>query len=154
MSKFFLGKKSLDTLQGVHPDLVAVVKRAIELTEVDFTVLEGLRSHERQAKLVASGASKTLNSRHLTGHAVDLGAIVDFDGDGRTELRWDWPLYHKIAEAMRAASIEKKIPIRWGGTWGLLSDLQVPITDAVLSRSFSDGPHFELPWASYPLKGN
>lgn len=138
MSKFFLGKKSLDTLQGVHPDLVAVVKRAIELTEVDFTVLEGLRSHERQVKLVASGASKTLNSRHLTGHAVDLGAIIDFDGDGKTELRWDWPLYHKIAAAVKQAAKELGIPIEWGGDW----------------TGFPDGPHFQLPWASYPLKGN
>jgi len=86
-----LGPRSKQRLKGVHPDLVKVVERAIEITTVDFTVLEGLRSPERQKALVEIGASQTLNSRHITGHAVDLGAWVE------DEVRWDWPLYHKIA---------------------------------------------------------
>ena len=89
---FKLGVRSRERLQGVHPDLVRVVELAIQLTPVDFTVLEGLRTLERQKALVAAGSSKTLNSRHLTGHAVDLGAWVD----GR--LDWSWPLY-KIGRA-------------------------------------------------------
>jgi peptidoglycan L-alanyl-D-glutamate endopeptidase CwlK len=89
---FKLSKRSMDRLAGVHPDLVAVVHRAISRTEVDFAVLEGLRTEARQRQLVKAGASKTMNSRHLTGHAVDLGAWV-----GST-VRWDWPLYLKIAE--------------------------------------------------------
>lgn len=123
-----LGLKSKFRLRGVHPDLVRVVSRAIELTSVDFTVLEGLRSTIRQVELLKSGASKTMKSRHLTGHAVDLGALVN------GSVRWDWPLYHKLAEAMKVASLELLIPIEWGGDWD----------------TFKDGPHFQLPWKEYP----
>ena len=125
---FKLGKRSIERLQGVHPDLVRVVERAIDLTTVDFTVLEGLRSPERQQTLVASGASQTLNSRHITGHAVDLGAWVD------NQVDWSWPLYHQIANAMKAAANELGIPIVWGGDW----------------KTFKDGPHFELDRRYYP----
>ena len=125
---FKLGKKSRDRLAGVHPDLIRVVERAIELTEVDFTVLEGVRSKARQAQLVASGASQTLNSRHITGHAVDLGAWVD------NQVDWSWPLYHKIAAAMKEAAKELNVAIVWGGDW----------------RTFKDGPHFELDRRKYP----
>ena len=124
-----LGKTSRKRLSGVHPDLAKVVGRAIQITSIDFTVLEGLRSEERQKELVRSGASTTMKSRHLTGHAVDLGAWVD----GRVE--WSWPLYDKIAHAMKEASKELDIPIEWGGDW----------------TSFKDGPHFQLPWAEYPI---
>lgn len=88
---YSLGERSRQRLQGVHPDLVKVVERAIQITPVDFTVLEGLRTIQRQQELLASGATTTLKSRHLTGHAIDLGAFVG------GEVRWDWPLYHKIA---------------------------------------------------------
>jgi peptidoglycan L-alanyl-D-glutamate endopeptidase CwlK len=125
---FKLGKRSIERLQGVHPDLVRVVERAIDLTPVDFTVLEGLRSPERQQTLVASGASQTLNSRHITGHAVDLGAWVD------NQVDWSWPLYAKIANAMKAAAKELGVAIVWGGDW----------------RTFKDGPHFELDRRFYP----
>lgn len=125
---FILGTKSLKTLKGVHPDLVAVVALAISLSEVDFTVLEGLRTLERQKELVKAGASRTLRSRHLTGHAVDLGALVG------GKVRWDWPLYDKIAKAMKAASKKTGTPVEWGGDW----------------KSFKDGPHFQLPWGQYP----
>lgn len=125
---FVLGAKSKERLKGVHPDLVRVVERAIQLTEVDFTVLEGLRTVARQQQLVKSGASKTMRSRHITGHAVDLAAAID------GEIRWDWPLYHKIAKAVKQAAAELKVPIEWGGDW----------------RSFKDGPHWQLPWKNYP----
>lgn len=140
---FVLGQRSLDRLKGVHPDLVKVVKRAIEITPIDFTVLEGLRTVERQKKLVAQGASKTMKSRHITGHAVDLAAVID------GEVRWDWALYLQIAQSVQTASLEFKIPIRWGGTWKLLSDTPT-ISPKVLSRSFPDGPHFELWSKVYP----
>lgn len=123
-----LGLRSKQRLKGVHPDLVAVVKRAIEISDVDFTVLEGMRSVDRQRELVAKGASTTMNSRHLTGHAVDLGAWV-----GGT-VRWDWPLYHKIGAAMKQAADELNIKIVWGGDW----------------NKFPDGPHFQLDWGVYP----
>lgn len=127
--RFRLSARSLARLNGVHPDLVNVVKRAIELTDVDFTVLEGLRTADRQAELKKAGASQTLKSRHLTGHAVDLGAYV------AGEVRWDWPLYHRIAAAMKRAAKELGVPLEWGGDW----------------RSFKDGPHFQLPWDRYPI---
>ena len=139
-----LGQRSLSRLEGVHPDLVRVAKKAAAMSDLDFTVLEGLRTHARQKELMAQGATKTMNSRHLTGHAVDLAPMI-----GGT-IRWDWPLYHRLAEIVRAASLETKIPIRWGGTWKLLSALTGPITSKNLSRSFPDGPHFELPRTSYP----
>jgi len=123
-----LGPRSVARLKGVHEDLVKVVERAIQITTVDFTVLEGLRDPIRQKKLVEAGASQTLNSRHITGHAVDLGAWVD------EEVRWDWPLYHKIAAAMKEAAKELDVAIVWGGDW----------------RTFKDGPHFELDRRKYP----
>lgn len=139
-----LGPRSIARLQDVHPDLVRVVRRAAALSSLDFTVLEGWRGLPRQKQLLAQGATRTLNSRHLTGHAVDLAPMLD------NVVRWDWSLYLKLAEIMRAASIHENVPIRWGGTWKLLSAIQGPITAKVLSRSFPDGPHFELPRANYP----
>lgn len=125
---FKLSQKSLDRLSGVHQDLVDVVKRAIEITECDFTVLEGVRSVARQEQLFKAGASQTMKSRHITGHAVDLGAMIN------GSVRWDWPLYDKIALAMKAAAIEKQVAIEWGGSW----------------KTFKDGPHFQLTWEEYP----
>lgn len=125
---FYLSQRSKNNLVGVHPDLVAVVKRAIQITPIDFVVTEGLRTLERQRHLKAIGASKTLRSRHLTGHAVDVAAL-----DGKT-IRWDWPLYARIAGAMKRAARELGVPLTWGGDW----------------TSFKDGPHFELPRDAYP----
>lgn len=125
---FKLSQRSLNNLNGVHPDLVKVVNRAIEITEVDFAVIEGLRTKEKQIQLKAKGASKTLNSRHITGHAVDVFAYIGNQG------RWDWPLYPKISKAFKQASNELKIPIVWGGDW----------------KTLVDGPHFELDRRYYP----
>ena len=125
---YTLGKKSRDRLVGVHQDLVKVVERAIEITEIDFAVLEGVRSKTRQEQLVKACASQTMRSRHLTGHAVDLGAYV------AGSVRWDWPLYHKIAPAVKQAAAELQIPVEWGGDW----------------TTFKDGPHWQLPWKEYP----
>lgn len=143
MGKYRLGLRSRMRLQGVHPDLVRVVERAIQITAVDFTVLEGVRSPGRQRQLVASGASQTMDSRHITGHAVDLGAWV---GDA---VRWDWPLYLHIAHAMRTASLALEIPVRWGGTWKLLVGNE-DLSMAMLHKKFPDGPHFELSRGKYP----
>lgn len=123
-----------ERLVGVHPDLVRVVERA--RGAAPFIVTEGLRTGERQAALVKAGASRTLNSRHLTGHAVDLAYWLD-DGDGMPEtgeVRWDWPLANQIALAMKAAAQIEAVSIVWGGDW----------------RSFRDGPHFELERKAYP----
>jgi peptidoglycan L-alanyl-D-glutamate endopeptidase CwlK len=123
-----LGERSRLRLKGVHPDLVKVVEHAINISAVDFTVLEGVRTPERQKLLRDSGASQTLNSRHITGHAVDLGALID------GEVRWDWPLYHKIAAAMKQAAKDVNVKIVCGADW----------------RRFPDGPHFELDRRKYP----
>lgn len=162
---YYLGKGSLKALEGVHPDLVRVVKRAITLTTTDFSVTEGLRTLERQRILVAKGASTTMNSRHLAGtdgrgHAVDLVPYIDFNGDGKAELRWDWPLCYKVAEAMRQAAVAENVPIRWGGCWdrplNSIHDVELASQDYVIRRkaegmrAFMDGPHFELPSQAYP----
>ncbi|MFV3077510.1 M15 family metallopeptidase [Niveispirillum fermenti] len=153
---FILGRTSLSRLDGVHPDLVRVVKRAITVSDVDFSVVEGLRTVLRQRELVAAGASQTMASRHITGHAVDLAPLVG------GALRWDWPLVHRVAAAMRTAGRLEQVPLRWGGAW------DVPLTDtgdagpeevsqgyaarrrAAGARPFLDGPHFELPAHLYP----
>lgn len=126
---FELGRTSLLRLGNVHNDLQRVVRRAITMTPIDFTVLEGMRSLARQRQLVARGASKTMNSRHLTGHAVDI-APLDDDGD----VSWDWPLYHQLAPIIKEAARLEGVPIEWGGDW----------------RTFKDGPHWQLPWSVYP----
>lgn len=124
---FRFSARSRGHLQGLHPDLVRVAERAIRLTEVDFMITEGLRTPARQAQLVRAGASRTLNSRHLTGHALDVAAWVD------GQVRWDWPLYPRIAAAFKQAARELGVPIVWGGDW-----------------KFKDGPHFELDRKAYP----
>lgn len=138
-----MNARSRERLRGVQPDLVAVVERAYQIGP-PFIVTEGMRTLERQRQLVAAGASRTLNSRHLTGHAADLAALVD------NQVRWDWPLYLKLAESMRTASLELKVPVRWGGSWKLLSGMTGPITNEALSKTFPDGPHFELDAKAYP----
>lgn len=153
MSRFKFSKRSLDRMAGVHPDLVAVAKRAIELTDIDFGVTEGLRTLARQKEMVAKGASKTMNSRHLTGHAIDLVAYIGKD------VRFDFALYFQIADAMRRAANELNVPVVWGGCWDRLTaelNLDKAVADYVArkkrdgGRPLLDGMHFEL-WAKvYP----
>jgi len=132
-------------LTGVNAKLVQVVQEVGEL--MDVAVLEGLRTQARQAQLVAAGASKTMNSKHLVGQAVDLGVVVGRD------VRWDWPLYFKLAEAVQGVARRLEVPIRWGGCWSLLNADQSPeeLQDAYVARCkregrrpFLDGPHFEV----------
>lgn len=123
-----LSVRSEKNLVGIHPDLDKVVRKAEELSELEFIVTEGLRSKERQEQLVKAGASKTMNSRHLTGHAVDLAVVVG------GEVRWDWPLYSKLSNSMKEAAKQVGVPLEWGGDW----------------TSFKDGPHFQLPFKEYP----
>jgi len=151
---FQFGERSQTELVGVHEDLVRVVKRALELTTVDFAVHDGKRTPEEQRILVAQGASQTMKSRHLTGHAVDLVPVIN------GKLRWEWPPIYQIARAMKQAAVELSIPIRWGGCWSRLNDLEEPLEDRVadyvqarkaLGKSaFLDGPHHELSPEIYP----
>ena len=119
---FHLGA-SLQMLIGVNDRLVRVVKRAIEITAVDFTVIEGLRSKERQAELVAKGMSQTLQSRHLTGDAVDIAPWI------RGAISWEWPDFRRLAPFIQTAADELHVPVQWGGNW----------------PGFPDGPHWQLP---------
>lgn len=123
-------------LKGVHPDLVKVLKRAAVITDIDFKVTEGLRTVERQKELVRIGASKTMNSRHLTGHAVDIVPLVDIDKNGKisSEEMYSWPLYYKLAKIMKQAAKDVGVTLEWGGDW----------------KSFKDGPHWQLPFSKYP----
>lgn len=155
MSNFKLGNRSLSELEGVHPDLVSVVKRAIELTLQDFSVHDGIRTLAEQQELVNRGASTTMKSRHITGHAVDLVPYIN------GKLRWEWEPIHKIADAVRTAAQDLNVPIRWGGAWDRrLTDLDDSPEDIVADyaarrrragkRVFLDGPHYELPIDVYP----
>lgn len=121
---YVLGARSLQKLDGVNPSLVRVVKRAIEITEQDFTVIEGLRSVERQRQLVRDGFSRTMNSKHLTGRAVDIVPYpIQSNWNNYTNIQWA-----KIKTAMFAAAKELGVSIVWGGDW----------------KSFVDKPHYEL----------
>lgn len=119
---FSFSKRSLEALAGVDKHLNIVMHRAIEITPVDFGITEGRRTLDRQRRLLAAGATETMDSKHLTGRAVDVAAYID------GKVRWDWPLYEKIAKAVKQAAFELEIQITWGGDW----------------RTLRDGPHFEL----------
>lgn len=122
-----LNPRSEKNLTGVHDKLVSVVRRAADVTDIDFVVIEGLRTVERQKELVAKGASKTMNSKHITGHAVDIAPVIG------GEIRWDWPLYHKLAVIVKQAAKDMGVTVTWGGDW----------------RNFADGPHWEIDPAVY-----
>lgn len=143
-SGFVLGARSLKNLQGVNPNLVKVVKRAIEISPVDFAVIEGVRTKARQAELVKKGASKTMNSRHITGHAVD---IVPYVGG---KISWNFDDYYPLAKAMAQAATELGVKVRWGGAWTVITSKSGTPQEWVKAYRagggrFLDGPHFELP---------
>jgi peptidoglycan L-alanyl-D-glutamate endopeptidase CwlK len=155
VSGFKLSKRSLKKLEGVHPDLVATVKRAIELTKVDFGVTYGVRTLEEQKKLYESGRSQTMNSKHLIqdsgySHAVDL---VAYDGK---DVVWELNVYDDIADAMAAAARETGCAIKWGAAWteGNIAEFSGTMEIAMnayidkrrkkMRRPFIDGPHFEM----------
>jgi len=137
-----LQERSVRALKGVHPDLVRVILLAARNTPDDhheylWIVTEGSRSLERQTQLVKDGKSRTMNSRHLTGDAVDLAIWADRDEDKVVdvdELSWKLPDYKALAEKVKAAAKTLNIPIVWGGDW----------------KNFKDGPHFELDRRFYP----
>ncbi len=125
---FSFSQRSLDNLKGVHPDLVRVVTAALAITPVDFGIIEGMRTLDRQKMLFATGKSQTMNSRHLHGMAVDFAAFVD------GIVSWEPNLYGQIATAMKKAASDLGIPVHWGGDW----------------VTFKDGDHLELDRIAYP----
>ena len=129
MSLHILSQRSQNNLSGIHQDLVRVVHQALTLSKYDFVVIEGMRLLTRQKNLVKEGKSKTLNSRHLTGHAVDIVPLVD------GAIPWqDWSAFESVATAMKQAANQLGVSIVWGGDW----------------VSFRDGPHYELCREAYP----
>ena len=147
---FKLSQRSLDRLDSVDPDLIKVVKYAIGVTKVDFGVIEGVRTLQIQKELVAAGASKTMNSKHLKGLAVDLMAYVGGRGC------WELKVYDDIADAMKQGAIEYGVPIVWGASWHIrnIADWEGTMEEAMNDyidtrrkegkRPFIDGPHFEI----------
>lgn len=124
-------------LAKVHPDLVRVVRRCAKDwadKQTGWVITCGLRSVAEQKLMVAKGASKTMRSRHLPGAKTGLSHAVDLACTINGKLKWDWPLYARLAKAMKAAAVIEKVPVEWGGDW----------------KAFKDGPHFQLPWAKYP----
>ena len=124
---FKFSKRSYERMKGVHPDLIKVAELALKYSTIDFGISEGLRSLETQKLYVKRGVSQTMNSRHLTGHAIDVYAYIG------GSARWEWPLYEEINRAFERAADELKIDITWGGDW----------------TTFRDGPHYQLSWGSY-----
>ena len=141
---------------GVHGDVVHVLNYAIEHTPIDFTIVEGLRTFDRQKELYAAGGTKTYKSRHLTGHAVDIAPWVG------GEVRWDWPLFFRLAEVLADASRQTGIPLVWGGAWVRLDEVRHDVLPEDLvsryverkrradERPLCDGPHYHLPREEYP----
>jgi peptidoglycan L-alanyl-D-glutamate endopeptidase CwlK len=139
-------------LRGVHPDLVRVVRRTAKDwkdPETGWIITCGVRTIAEQRVLVAKGASRTMRSRHIPAankfsHAVDFACTI------KGVPKWDWSLYVRLANAVKAAAIAEKVPVEWGGTWAALNSVNGAITAKMLHKSFPDGPHFQLPWSSYP----
>ena len=152
---YVLGNKSRANLVGVHPDLVRIVQAAITITTQDFSVFEGLRSADRQKRLFDQGRSKidgvTKRGQHMRGadgygHAVDLVPYVD------GELCWEWDLYYPICDAVLAAAKEQSTPVRWGGTWTVITNPEydgLTAKEMYLRRPSWDGAHYELPSRIY-----
>lgn len=147
---FKLSLRSIDRLKGVDDKLIEVVTKAITYTKVDFGVIEGLRTIERQQELVDRGASKTMKSKHLDGKAVDLVAYIG------PRVSWELNLYDDIADAMKQAATELDVAVRWGGAWttddicewyGTMEQAMnhyIDLRRMQNRRPFIDGPHFEL----------
>ena len=152
---FKLSSRSKKKLDGVHPDMVAVVERAIELPDVDFGVTYGVRTLAEQKKLVASGRSQTMKSKHLIqdsgySHAVD---VVAYDGK---DVVWEINVYDNICDAFKQAAIEKGVAVKWGAAWSegdirsykgtaeFHMNRYIDLRRSQGRRPFIDGPHFEL----------
>lgn len=151
---FKFGKRSKRELKGVHPDMIRVVNRALALSDIDFMVTDGIRTITEQTEMVRCGASRTMNSKHLTQLETGYGHAVDLVGLLNGKARWEWPVVYEIAEVMRQAAEVEDVNVRWGGCWGWITDSVGSMEDLVNEykkrkkkqgkKPFLDGPHFEL----------
>lgn len=148
ISRFSFSKTSLKRLEGVDDRLVKVTTTALtKYAQVDFGVSSGVRTIEEQRQLVASGKSTTMESKHLTGDAVDLYPY--YDG----KAHWDVESYQDLVMAMKQAAQEHNVKIKWGGSWQPLEEID-DVVEAVNKykelrisqgrQPFVDCPHFEL----------
>jgi peptidoglycan L-alanyl-D-glutamate endopeptidase CwlK len=129
MSKAWaLSQRDIQRLEGVHPSIIRTLARAAKDGAPRFAVIEGVRTIARQKALVARGASKTMRSRHINGFAVDIAPLI------ANKISWDWPAFYPLAAAIKEAAKDEGVTLIWGGDW----------------KSFRDGPHWELPHATYP----
>lgn len=128
-NNFKFSQRSENNLKGVNPDLVKVIRRALEITPVDFIVIEGLRTQARQKELVATGKSQTMNSRHLSGNAVDIIPV---------NTTWQIKEFIPILRAVKQAAVEQGLKLRFGINWK--NDPALPI-----ETKFIDAPHVEIP---------
>lgn len=132
-----LNASSIAKLRKVHPDLVKVVNRAaviINDPSFGFVITCGIRTMEEQRKLLAAKATRTMRSRHLPGRKTGFSHAVDFAVTLDGKVKWDWPLYARLAKIVKQSARDVGVTIEWGGDWS----------------SFKDGPHYQLPWAKYP----
>ena len=130
---FRLSARSESNLKGVDERLVKVIRRALEVGSADFAVIEGLRTIEQQRENVRKGVSKTMDSRHLTGHAVDILPSAIKPG-----MTWDLKYFMPVLTAIKQAGDELGVPLRFGINWK--SDPSLPI-----ETKFIDAPHVEIP---------
>ena len=128
-NNFKFSQRSETNLKGVNPDLIKVIRRALELTPVDFIVIEGLRTQARQKEMVATGKSQTMNSRHLTGHAVDIIPV---------NTTWNIEEFKPLLKAVKQAADEQGLKLRFGINWK--NGPSLPI-----ETRFIDAPHIEIP---------
>jgi len=119
---FRFGTRSNNNLKGVKPELVKLMKESIVNSPYDFMITCGLRTKEQQKVLVATGKSRTMKSRHLTGDAVDIAVLVN------GEVSWDLKYYKEVATHVKKMAKTLGIRVTWGGDWS----------------GFIDGPHFQL----------
>lgn len=132
-----LAPKDEAHLKKLHPDLARVIRRAATIwpyNDQEFFITCSLRTLDEQRKLLAAGATRTLRSRHLPGKTNNLSHAVDLAVRMGKTIKWDWPLYVQMSKVIKQAAKLEKVTVEWGGDW----------------TTFKDGPHYQLPWASYP----
>ena len=145
-----LSQRSIERLDGVNEQLLAVVTKAIKTTNIDFGVTCGLRTIEEQRELVKKGVSQTMKSKQIEGNAVDVVAYIG------SRITWELNVYDDIADAFKSAAQDLGVGIRWGAAWQIpdIRDWDRSMEDAMNAyvdlrrgqgkRPFIDAPHFEL----------